>query len=276
MNRFSFSAVRNVLFQLLGVAVCAATVVQADPVPLTHVHAHNDCEHTHPLFDALDHGFCSVEADIHLVNGQLLVAHTRFATKAGRTLQSLYLDPLRARAKQNGGHVYPGGPEVVLLIDIKGDWHTTYPVLRKVLEEYSDIISTFKGETKQQRAILAVVTGDRALNMFEGEAIRYAAYDGSLAELNSTAPAALIPWISHSWASSFKWRGKGEIPTEERARVKEIVAKAHEYGRRVRFWGSPDQREFWREMLADGVDLINTDDLAGAERFFQENGAGKH
>ena len=64
------------------------------PRPLTNVHAHNDYEHKHPLFDALACGFCSVEADINLVDGQLLVAHSRAAVKPGRTLQSLYLDPL--------------------------------------------------------------------------------------------------------------------------------------------------------------------------------------
>ena len=36
--------------------------------------------------------------------------------------------------------------------------------------------------------------------------------------------------------------------------------------------GSPavmvtDQPVFWKEIVADGVDLINTDDLAGAQRF---------
>src|SRR5438128_1656766 len=34
----------------------------AEPTPLLHAHAHNDYEHTHPLFDALEQGFCSVEA----------------------------------------------------------------------------------------------------------------------------------------------------------------------------------------------------------------------
>src|SRR5690349_20625285 len=47
---------------------------QPEPNPLVQVHAHNDYEHPHPLFDALAQGFCSVEADIHLVNGHLLVA----------------------------------------------------------------------------------------------------------------------------------------------------------------------------------------------------------
>src|SRR5438034_4524920 len=80
-------------------------------VPLSHGHAHNDYEHKRPLFDALDNGFCSVEADIYLVNGQLLVAHERFQAKPEKTLQSLYLDPLRERVKKNGGRVYPNGPE---------------------------------------------------------------------------------------------------------------------------------------------------------------------
>src|SRR5262249_1980163 len=39
-------------------------LAQPLPTPLIHAHAHNDYEHTRPLFDALDQGFCSVEADI--------------------------------------------------------------------------------------------------------------------------------------------------------------------------------------------------------------------
>jgi hypothetical protein len=49
-------------------------LVAAAPVPLTRAHAHNDYLHARPLFDALDHGFCSVEADVWLVDGKLLVA----------------------------------------------------------------------------------------------------------------------------------------------------------------------------------------------------------
>jgi len=69
----------------------------AEPKPLVNAHAHNDYEHARPLLDALDRGFCSVEADVWLVDGQLLVAHDRGKAKPGRTLQALYLDPLRAR-----------------------------------------------------------------------------------------------------------------------------------------------------------------------------------
>jgi len=52
---------------------------------ISSAHAHNDYQHKRPLLDALDRGFCSVETDVHLVDGQLLVAHTRSGVKPERT-----------------------------------------------------------------------------------------------------------------------------------------------------------------------------------------------
>ena len=82
---------------LAAVLTLASMPLAGQPRPLTNVHAHNDYEHTRPLLDALQHGFCSVEADVHLVDGQLLVAHSRLDVNPGKTLQALYLDPLRER-----------------------------------------------------------------------------------------------------------------------------------------------------------------------------------
>jgi len=242
----------------------------SEPTPLIHAHAHNDYEHTRPLLDALEQGFCSVEADIYLVDEKLLVAHERSQTKPEKTLQALYLDPLRDRVKKNRGRVYPGGPEFTLLIDLKTDWHAIYPVLRQVLNNYTDVLTTFDGSTKDTNAITVIVSGNRSLKMFHGEKVRFAAYDGSLADLESEAPACLIPWISSSWYSSFKWRGSGEMPGEEKEKLQNIVTKAHQHGRKVRFWGAPDNAAFWRELRGEGVDLINTDDLKGVREFLQQ------
>src|SRR5438128_3828966 len=107
-----------------------ASAASPNPIPLLHAHAHNDYEHARPLFEALDHGFCSVEADIYLVDGQLLVAHDREKVSPDRTLQTLYLEPLRARARRNAGRIFPNGPDVTLLIDVKADGEATYAALR--------------------------------------------------------------------------------------------------------------------------------------------------
>jgi hypothetical protein len=255
------------------------------PVWLPQAHAHNDYEHPRPLLDALAQGFCSVEADIFLVDGRLLVAHNRDQVTPDRTLEGLYLDPLRQRVKENGGRVYRGGPEFTLLIDLKQDWRVLYPVLRVTLTNYADILTSFVSSggtgfppvnaadwvktrsSKHTNAVLVVISGDRDKSMFDGEPVRYAAYDGTLPDLDSNPAPELVPWISASWSSRFQWKGRGAIPTEELTRLRELLNRAHAQGRRLRFWGCPDVPNFWQVMHVVGVDLINTDDLRGLREF---------
>src|SRR5207248_6446713 len=106
-------------FCLPALLALSTSCLAAEPAPLIHAHAHNDYLHKRPLFEALERGFCSVEADIYLVDGKLLVAHERQMTRPERTLEALYLEPLRERVRKNGGRVYPHGPEFTLLIDLK-------------------------------------------------------------------------------------------------------------------------------------------------------------
>jgi hypothetical protein len=256
---------------LAWVAICVAGTLRAgaaDVVPLTNVHAHNDYEHPHPLFDAMDCGFCSFEADIHLVDGKLLVAHSRSAVKPDRTLESLYLDPLQKRIRENGGRLYRGGPPVWLLIDFKGDPRTIYPVLRTVLEQYADILTSWRDGKRMPGAVTAVLTGSHpAESVLTAEKVRYAAIDGILEALDRNPPDDLVPWMSSQWSLSFKWRGNDAFPEAERQKLRSIVEKAHQQGRLVRFWGGPDNQKAWEELRAAKVDLINTDDLRGVQRF---------
>jgi hypothetical protein len=242
-----------------------------EPVPILRAHAHNDYVHPHPLFDALDRGYCSVEADIHLIGDQLFVAHEITEVVPGFTLQSLYLDPLRKRIKENGGHVYTNGPEFILLIEVKTDGKTTYAKLRDVLQQYSDILTVFRDGKKETNAVTAILTGGYSRADLQADSVRYAAGDGTFADFDRNPLPSLVPWISEDWAGHFKWRGVGPIPDDERAQLKKFVTRAHEQGRKIRFWGAPDVPPFWKELLADDVDLINTDDLEGFRIFYNHH-----
>ncbi|HZV36104.1 MAG TPA: hypothetical protein VFB72_16125, partial [Verrucomicrobiae bacterium] len=192
--------------------------------------------------------------------------------KPDRTLQSLYLDPLRKRIKQNGGRVYRNGPECTLLIDFKATNQVNslamYDKLRDVLEQYKDILSVFRNGKKETNAVVCILTGNYPRAALAANPVRYAAGDGKLADLESDPPADLVPWISENWQTIFKWRAKGPMPDDELARLQQILRKAHQQGRRVRFWNSPDRPDFWKAMLEQGVDLINTDDLKGFAAFY--------
>src|SRR6185503_18622897 len=100
--------------------------------------------HTRPLLDALEQGFCNVEADIYLVRDQLLVGHNLTDLQPERTLDRLYLQPLHHRVQANGGRVYPQGPEFTLMIDFKSSAEPTYLASVKVLEPFHGMLSSVR------------------------------------------------------------------------------------------------------------------------------------
>lgn len=246
---------------------------QGQVVPLLQAHAHNDYAHRRPLLDALAQGFCSVEADIFLKDGQLLVAHEEEETKPDRTLQSLYLDPLLKRVQQNQGRLYPGGPLCTLFIDLKTDAQSTYPALHEVLARYEEMLTTYGPEGRRERAITVILSGNRpGVEVLQAQEKRFAALDGRLSDLECEISAEIMPVISDKWPDHFQWNGFGRMPAEEKEKLAWIVAKAHEKQRKVRFWSTPDlpspaRAAVWRTLRDGGVDFINTDDLKALKVF---------
>ena len=55
----------------LSLLSCGSHVAGTNVIPLSLAHAHNDYEHERPLYDAIAHGFNSVEADVFLVDDDL-------------------------------------------------------------------------------------------------------------------------------------------------------------------------------------------------------------
>jgi len=245
------------------------------PKPLARAHAHNDYEHARPLLDALDRGFCSVEADIYLVDGKLLVAHNRRDVKPERTLEALYLDPLLAKVKANGGRVYRNGPPFTLLVDIKANGEATYAELAKTLARYAEMLTVVRDGKLRAGAVTVVISGDRPREKVVADAVRYVGIDGRMSDLDdkqsSNLSSDLMPLVSDSWYTHFKWRGKGKMPDDERQKLRAFVDKAHTKNLRVRFWATPETVKLWRELDAAGVDLINTDDLEGLARYLNKN-----
>ena len=274
-----------VLASLAGpvVAPAQATATKPAPVvvgqPLAQAHAHNDYEHDRPLFDALEHGFTSVEADVWLVDGELLVAHDLEDVKAGVTLESLYLDPLEDLVRQQGHSVYPHWDgSLQLMIDIKSEGEATYAAIEAELAGHPSIMTRYVNGTVKNGPVTAVISGNRPLATMQAQDKRFSFYDGRSADLTSGKPADLMPLVSDNWTKLFTWQGIGPMPEAERTRLHAYVAEAHASGYRVRFWATPDQpgaaREaIWTELADAGVDHINTDDLAALQQFLTARSA---
>lgn len=250
-------------------------------VGLERAYAHNDYLHARPLLDAVQAGFKGVETDVWLAHGKLLVGHDLQSLQAGRSLESLYLNPLRRIVARNGGSVYRGDRDYfTLVIDIKSAAGPTYRELNRELRRYRAVggrrlLTTFGPHGISDGAVTAIVSGNRPRALMERQKLRYAFYDGRLSDLGTT-DQTFVPLISDVWILSFSWNGVGPMPVEQRKLLRSIVRTAHAHGQRVRFYftfdgppaGGIDARAaVWKELLAAHVDFINTDHLPELRAF---------
>jgi len=275
--------VKKYVIWLFGVGLFLSSCSRWQPLQqvrsksfLIQAHAHNDYQHDRPLLDALDHRFGSIEADIHLVNDKLYVAHDAKDIQPERTLQSLYLDPLAARIRERRGFVYEKKKTIFLFIDIKTDADSTYAVLRQVLHDYRDMLTSYQDGRRHKKAVTVILSGNRPRQTMRYEPKRFAACDGRPEDLAGQDNNTLLPIISDKWSNHFSWYGEGPMPLNEKTKLDSMVHIAHEQGRWLRFWATDVQplaiqQKLWAELIQAGVDLINTDKLAAFQAWLEHS-----
>ncbi|HQQ97672.1 MAG TPA: phosphatidylinositol-specific phospholipase C/glycerophosphodiester phosphodiesterase family protein [Cyclobacteriaceae bacterium] len=220
-----------------------------------NAHAHNDYEHTRPLFDALSNGFGSVEADVYLVHGTLLVSHNTPGPKA-KTLEQLYLRPLDSLIQANGGNVYANfeGP-FWLMIDCKTSTRT-YEAIREAIRKYPALMS--KGDKGPVRIFLS---GNRPLELMVKDGYSGLGIDGRPEDVGKGYDSTLMPVISDHYSNWCSWKGKTPATENDLQKIRVLAARVHQEGKKLRLWAIPDREEAWKALMEAGVDLINTDHL---------------
>ncbi len=266
------------LILLLLFPSLATAALSSDTISAAYgAHAHNDYLHERPFFDALGNGFRSLEADVFSRGDSLYLAHDRKDIQPGRTLRKLYLEPLMRYYSEDRLGNYNQDHPLILLVDIKDHGLTTYQLLEHILKEFREILCQLTPEGYVGGIVKIVISGNRPIDYMRQQTQRFAFVDGRIADLAAADSPQLMPLISDRWTKFFSWRGKGEMPEEERAQLRSYVQQAHKNGQLIRFWSTPDnpgveRQAVWRVLLEAGVDLVNTDDLTGLREFFQAGG----
>ncbi len=255
-------------------AVCPEgdAIPEADPLLpsttagyLRYAHAHNDYEQDRPLLDALDHGIHSVEADVWLHDDAVRVSH--HGTQFTGTLAELYLDPLQEMVNVHGTVLSDGEPFTVWL-DLKEGDAELREHLHELLAGYP-MLTTFDATGGAVGPVTAVLTGHAgSKEAYAAEYdLRYAVRDSN--DFSPDDPEADDRWQYYAlkWGPYVQYGGDGDIDPGELDRLRCIVGTAHDLGREVRFYATPETEAFWGLAVAEGIDFIGTDDLSGLSTF---------
>lgn len=267
---------RTVLAQA-GRPLPAPVAVPPQATPVARANADDDHLRARPVADAYLQGATSLDVDVWLVDGEPRIGATAAQATAGRDLESVYLAPLEALARMNRGAILPGQTRPFqLVLDVRSDARTTYAALHAVLRRHPQLLTswgtsspaTSTNATATPRAVSVVISGNRDLATMRTQTLRYASHDLRPGEATLGLSAAIAPLVSADFTTLTTWRGETAIPATLRSRLKTFVDQAHQQGRRVRFFNTPDapgpERErVWRALAEIGVDHIGADDVAG-------------
>ncbi|MEY2835148.1 MAG: hypothetical protein RLZZ557_810 [Bacteroidota bacterium] len=236
---------------LFFVACVIITNAQEKKYDAGQAHSHNDYEQQQPFQLAYQEQFGSMEADIHLADGQLYVAHDSKDIHQARTLQKLYLDPINTQISKI--------TKLQLLIDIKTEAISTLDALVRQLQAYPNII--------QAPHIQLVISGNRPP---AEKWIYYPAYikfDGRLETAYTPDQLSKVALLSESYFKYVKPSSPWPLQENDRQRLKQVIEKGQQLGKPVRLWAHPDFPEAWEEMIKLGLDYINTDKINALSDF---------
>jgi len=262
--------------------VLCATLTAGEPPPdaalpaVLPAYAHNDYENHPPLERALALGYQGVEADCFLVDGELRVAHNRYRVERGRTLESLYLEPLRERV-EDPEHPLPGPGPFLLTIELKQADERAFSTLLRLLDRYAPMLTAWRDGEEDPGPILVVLVGWHPdVAGIETLSPRRFALQVRLRNLSAPAPVPeapdLIRLVSVRYADLR--RGAGDEP----ARMGDLLAGAAALrdrlpGSRLRVYDPTYDPAIYRMLLENGVDLIGIKDLAAGRKILLSLGA---
>lgn len=225
-------------------------------------YAHNDYENRSPLRDALRLGYSGVEADYYLVDGALLVAHDRRDVRRDRTLQALYLEPLR-QIVADSGRVCPDGRTFILNIEAKEKGAAGFAALHALLLEYREMLTRVEHGREVAGPVQVILVGwHPPLSELRDMPIRCAAVQSYFRDLppgHATIPAHLLKLVTVQYPQHFTWRGSGPRPPAFDAHLAELIAARDAVpGRLLRVFKVPRRRAVYDALRRGGVDLIGT------------------
>lgn len=239
------------LFFLFGQVLVAQTLD-------SQIHSHNDYLQDKPFWNAYNSGAKSIEVDVFLRNDTLYVTHYEAEIVRGQTIDNLYLRPMCDIDKTQSDNTIA----LQLLIDIKSEAKPTLERLIEVLGDYEGLI--------ENKNFSFVISGNRPPVEEYLDYPEYILFDyQSLSDIEDTAIWEKIALISLPFYNYSKWNGKTRLTGLEYRKIRAPIDKAHNHGKRFRFWATPDTSLAWETFSRMGIDFINTDIPSACSKFLE-------
>lgn len=244
--------------KVVGILLMVLTALQG--IHAQQIHSHNDYEQNVPFWKAYAAGASSIEVDVHLLNDTLYVAHDHKEIQRSRTIESLYLSPIRQLFIEKSIASRP----FLLLIDIKTEAYTSLEKTIELLHPLQDILYP-----KNPEGVKIVISGGRPQSADYSNYPDFVFFDWQSTDKPENSEKVAL--VSLSFNTISRWNGSKPATVEEKKQLNAAISRMKLLNKPIRFWASPDTPIAWQTLLDMGVDFIGTDKPVEAMSYFSGN-----
>ncbi|GMQ23349.1 alkaline phosphatase [Algoriphagus sp. oki45] len=223
------------------------------------LHSHNDYLQKAPFWEAFAADAASIEVDVILYDGKVMVAHEKESIQPQRTFRTLYLEPIQ-KALELG---MIDGFGFNLLVDCKTEGYSTLDAVIREAEAFPSLLFS----SQNPKGLKLIISGNRPKPEDYRNYPEWVLFDYQSKSLPADLPWEKIGMVSLSFRQFSVWNGKGRLVEKDRKGLEDFISLVHSFGKPVRFWGSPDSKTAWRAFHDLGVDFINTDQPKAAQEY---------
>lgn len=257
----------NLRHLLLALALTCCGAAAAQPPVL--IHSHNDYAQRVPFYQAYAQQVSSIEADVFLHDGQLLVGHDVEDLRADMTFEALYVEPIVTLFARNGGRAFRDSDQTLqLMVELKSETDPTLRAVAALLGRWPEVFDPEVNPAAVRVAVTGRVPAPEAFDRYP----RFLGFDGAWDADYTPEQLERIALISTNFRDFSQWNGKGTIIPDEKERLEQVIDRAHEQGKPVRFWNAPEGTTVYYTFYDMGIDYINTDKPEVCAAFFADFG----
>ena len=257
----------NLRHLLLALALTCCGAAAAQPPVL--IHSHNDYAQRVPFYQAYAQQVSSIEADVFLHDGQLLVGHDVEDLRADMTFEALYVEPIVTLFARNGGRAFRDSDQTLqLMVELKSETDPTLRAVAALLGRWPEVFDPEVNPAAVRVAVTGRVPAPEAFDRYP----RFLGFDGAWDADYTPEQLERIALISTNFRDFSQWNGKGTIIPAEKERLEQVIDRAHEQGKPVRFWNAPEGTTVYYIFYDMGIDYINTDNPEVCAAFFADFG----
>lgn len=257
----------NLRHLLLAFALTCCGAAAAQPPVL--IHSHNDYAQRVPFYQAYAQQVSSIEADVFLHDGQLLVGHDVEDLRADMTFEALYVEPIVTLFARNGGRAFRDSDQTLqLMVELKSETDPTLRAVAALLGRWPEVFDPEVNPAAVRVAVTGRVPAPETFDRYP----RFLGFDGAWDADYTPEQLERIALISTNFRDFSQWNGKGTIIPAEKERLEQVIDRAHEQGKPVRFWNAPEGTTVYYTFYDMGIDYINTDNPEVCAAFFADFG----